>query len=286
MDGDIRFANPQINFKLRNSYGVPASVEIQKFTGYGSEGDSIEMTFNPGVNPFRYAYPTIEDYNNSTFYKDTVLSINGQNSNVSDFLEFMPVNMQYSLKATSNPDGEGADYNYVTDESQIDVGFEFVLPLVFTSDFVFTDTIEGLELDGADDAGDLIEKITVLLEVSNGLPLDIDFQLIFVDSLYNAVDSLFADNSQPIIKAGITELDNTYIPPSLRVVNPNTKISVVEFTGDEIKNLEAVRHGIIRAGIRTPNVGGNQDPALFYSDYSISFNISVGVNVSGEVEID
>lgn len=288
LDGDIRFEDPQINFKINNSYGVPAAVEINRFTGYKSATDSLPLIFNAGVNPFAYAYPTLTDYFNNELFQDTIISINRNNSDVSDFLAYKPSRLEYSLLATSNPATASGDtlYNFVTDDSRIDVDFEFVLPLWFTADnFAFVDTLD-VDLEGVSDEADIIEKVTMMLEVSNGLPMDIDFQVYFVDSLYNPVDTLFDDNSQPVIAAGLTELDNTYTPPSLRVTYPNTKISVVELTGDEIIDLETVKYGIIRAGLKTPGDPGSQDPALFYSDYSVSFNLSVGVNVSGEVEIE
>ena len=288
LDGDIRFEDPQINFKIRNSYGVPAEVEIQKFTGFKSETDSTELTFNTGVNPFSYAFPTLDDYNSGTYFKDTTISLDRTTTNISDFLAYLPNRLEYNLKAVSNPPTPSGDtiYNFVTDESRIDVDFEFILPLWFTADnFAFVDTIEA-DLEGVAEEADIIEKVTMMLEVANGLPVDIDFQVYFVDSLYNPVDTLFDNNSQPIIAAGITELDDTYTPPSLRVTTPNNKISVVELTGDDIVNLETVKYGIIRAGLKTPGDPGSQDPALFYSDYSVSFNLSVGVNVSGEVEIE
>lgn len=272
-DGNIRFENPQINFKINNSFGVPAEVDINRFTGF-KEGDSIQLDISPSANPFRYAYPTLTDYLNSDYLKDTVLSINGTNSEISDFLAFLPSSLEYNMSATSNPDGEGGSYNFLTDESKIDVEFEFMLPLWFEAEgFAYVDTLEDVLKAGWDENTDMVERITVMLEVANGLPLDIEFQVTFIDSLYNPVDSLFAENEQPIISAG--ELDNE----QERVESPGIKTTVIQYTNDEILDLTDARHVIIRAGLQTPTIDDAFVPVKFYSDYSIEYNLSIGANI-------
>ncbi len=273
IDGYIRFEDPRINFNITNSYGVPAAVSISRMVGYNGT-DSVEMTFNETMDTFGYAYPRLSDYINNDIYKDTVISINGQNSNVADFLSFLPSNLKYSLSASSNPDGPEASYNFVSDDSRIDIDFEFVLPLWFKADsFALEDTID-LDLIDIEDDADFIEQVSIMLEVSNGLPLDIDFQLYMVDSLYNHVDSLFNDNARPIINSAIiNEADNTVLAPGI-------KTSLVEYTNDEIMDLSSVRYGIIRAGLKTPsNSTGDLISVKFMEDYSVDFNLSVGVDV-------
>lgn len=274
LEGYIWFENPQINFNIMNSYGVPAAVSISRFTGFKTDVDSIEMIFDSSLDTFGYAYPKITDYINNDIYKDTVISINTDNSNVSDFLSFLPSRLEYNLSATSNPDGPEASYNFVSDDSQIDIDFEFVLPLWFKADsFALVDTIE-LDLMDIDEDADFIERVNIMLEVANGLPLDIDFQLYFLDSVYNHVDTLFAENSRPIISSGIIDpVDNT-------VMAPGIKTSLVEYTNEEIAALNTVRYGVIRAGLKTPSdSNGDLVSVKFFEDYSVDFNLSVGIDV-------
>ncbi|MCK7536354.1 MAG: hypothetical protein MZV63_37920 [Marinilabiliales bacterium] len=44
LDGTLRFANPQINFNVKNSFGVPVEANISRFISYNSDGDSLELT--------------------------------------------------------------------------------------------------------------------------------------------------------------------------------------------------------------------------------------------------
>jgi len=271
LDGYIRFENPEINLYLTNSYGLPAKVDISRFTGFNANGDSMALDIYASANPFRYAFPKLSDYWANDLYKDTVLSIDGTNSNFPDFLAFLPSRLEYNMVATSNPDGEGDGDNFVTDDGRIDVDFEFSLPLWFKADsFALVDTIE-LDLINIEEDANFIEKVNIMLEVSNGLALDIDFQLYFLDSLYNPVDTLFAEGSQPIIPAGIINTNNE--------VTPGIKTSLITYTRDEIADLNTVRYGIIKAGLKTPTVDNELQSVKFYNHYSVGFNLSVGIDV-------
>jgi hypothetical protein len=270
MEGYIEFEEPIINLNIQNSYGVPAAIILKQFKGYNNDGDSADLTFgSEDTIAFRYAYPKLIDYQNSDIVKDTTVSINKDNSNLPEFLASMPSALKYNMSAKSNPDGKGP-WNFVTDESEINVGFEFILPLYFKADdFALTDTIDFEIFEDAD----FIEKISVLLEVTNGLPIDIDFQIAFMDSLYNPIDSLFDSGFQPIIPSATLNDDDS-------VKDPSVKTSLIEFTGEDIVKMKNVKYGLLRAGLKTPDDdGGNLIPVKFYSNYTVDFNLSVSVDV-------
>lgn len=270
LDGNFRFEDPRINLNIGNSYGVPTDINISRFTGFNNNQDSIVMDLT-ARNPFGYAYPTISDYTNNDILKDTTISINKDNSNISDFLAFLPSSFEYSLSAKSNPDGEGASYNFVSDESEVNIGLELILPLWFSADsFALVDTMDITFFEDAD----YIDKVSIVLEVSNGLPLEIDFQVFFLDSAYNLVDSLFSEEYTPVISSA------TIDPSTSLVTDPGFKTSHIEFTNEDITNLEKVRYGIIRAGLKTsPDSNGDPLAVKFFTDYEIDFNLSVSIDI-------
>ncbi|MDA3953680.1 MAG: hypothetical protein PF485_08540, partial [Bacteroidales bacterium] len=271
LDGYIRFENPILNLNIGNSYGVPAEINISRFTGFNANEDSIALDLTD--NPFRYAYPEISDYINSDFYKEVTIPIDSTNSTIKDFLAFLPSRLEYNISAASNP-ANPTDLidsaNFVTDASEVNIDLEFILPLYFKADsFALEDT---MDINFFEDA-DYIEKVSVLLEVSNGLPLDIDFQIYFLDSNYNHVDTLFSAYSIPIISSGQVD------PATSLVTSPGVKTSLVEFTNERITNLEKVRYGIIRAGLKTPSdSNGDLISVKFFTDYLIDFNLSVSLD--------
>jgi hypothetical protein len=270
-DGTIEFANPQLNINISNSYGLPAEININRLTGFDQNGDSIQMTYDPvSTSTFRYAFPKLSEYGQT---KDTTISINRGNSSIPEFLAFLPSSIEYNIDAASNPDGN-IDYNFVSDDSKVDISLEFLLPLEFEADsFAFADTIEDILDDGWYDDADIIDQINIMLEVTNGMPLEIDFQVIFMDSLYNAVDSLFADGEEIIIPAAIVD------PATYDVTSSNVKTSLIQYMDSDIEKIKNARHAIIRAGLQTSNVGGTPVAVKFFDYYTVDFNLSVGVNV-------
>jgi len=271
-DGTITFANPELNINISNSYGVPAEININRLTGFNADGDSIQMTYDPvSTSTFRYAYPKLSEYGQT---KDTTISINRDNSSIPEFLAFLPSSIEYNIDAASNPDNDENIGNFVNDDSKIDINLELVLPLEFSAEnFVFTDTLEDILDDGWYDDADIIEQVNIMLEVTNGMPLDIDFQIIFIDSLYNAVDSLFAEGKEIIIPAAIID------PVTYDVTSTNTKTTLIQYMDSDIEKIKDARHAIIRAGLQTSSVGGSVVAVKFFDYYTIDFNLSVGANV-------
>lgn len=268
-DGYIEFENPQINFGISNSYGVPAELNIIRFTGFNSEGDSIDLEIDTDVNPFYYAYPKLSEYNQ---VKDTNILINGNNSTISEFLAFMPTSLSYNMEAYSNPNGPAESYNFVIKDSRIDVDLEFILPLWFkANNIALQDTIE-LNFQNISEDADMIEKLSIVLQVFNGLPLAIDFQVFFMDEMYNHVDTLFDDDSQPIIAAG--QLDSEQ-----KVNFPTKKVSVIEYLKDDIENLETVRFAMIKASLKTTSF--DDDIAVkFYDYYQVDFKLGMDIDAT------
>lgn len=270
-DGTLTFANPQLNVNISNSYGVPAEINLNRITGFDNNGDSVVLTYDPpSLSAFRYAYPTLEEIGEA---KDTTISLNDDNSNLAEFIEALPSSIAYNVDATSNPDGD-VDYNFVNDDSKIDVNLEFVLPLEFSADsFAFSDTLEDVLDDGWYDDADVIDKVNIMLEIKNGLPLNIDFQVTFMDSLFNPVDTLFSKENQPIIPAANID------PLTYEVLNSSEKTSLIEYTNADLERIKNARHAIFRAGLKTPSVNNSVVAVKFFDYYSVDFNMSVGVNV-------
>jgi len=266
-DGYIEFEDPQINFNIRNSFGVPAEINIERFSGFKNDNDSIPLNLEPEINPSNYAFPRLDEYGET---KDTTISINRDNSNISAFLAFLPTYLKYNMNAISNPDGPGGAYNFVTKESKIEVDLEIILPLWFkANNIALQDTIE-MDLSGINEDAEIIEKINLVLQVFNGLPVDIDFQIYFMDELYHPVDTLFDPGTQPIIAAG--QLDSEY-----KVSTPTQKVSVVEYLKQDIENLEDVRYAYIKAGLKTAEFD-NDISVKFYDYYNVDFNLSIDVD--------
>jgi len=266
IDGDFEFADPQININISNSYGIPVAATINNFKGY-TETDSMALSFEPGVNPFRIAYPSLAEYGET---KDTILSINAVNSDIEDLLAFLPTEIKYNISAASNPDGPGASYNFVNNNSKLDLDLEVILPLWFKANIMaFEDTIE-FDISDETDKIDMINNLSVLLVVDNGIPFEINIQGTLTDSLYNEINTLFDPSSLPVIEGATIGADG-------KVSESTSKKSSISYDKNAIDELKDVRYIIITARIKTSDYSNNT-MVKFYNNYSIDFNLGLDID--------
>ena len=134
-------------------------------------------------------------------------------------------------------------------------------------------SLEDILEAGWNEDADIIDQISIMLEVSNGMPIDIDFQITFMDSIYNPVDTLFAEGSQPVISAANID------PVTYDVTSTSIKTSLIQYINADIERIKNARHAIIRAGLKTPTVDENPVPVKFFDTYTVDFNLSVGIDV-------
>jgi hypothetical protein len=265
--GDIEFASPEFNFFIKNSYGVPVEVDLSGIKGYQENSpDTTYLNFTGGVNPFAINYPTLDNMNE---FEKTTISINSDNSNLSELLAAKPEVVTFKSFAHSNPDGPSDSYNFVTDQSRFDVNYEVVLPLWFRTDgFELKDTMD-MDLEDAFGDVNMLKELITTLEVNNGLPVDLDIQLYFLDENYVMIDSLFTGTNQYLITGANVDANG-------EVVSANNSAPKVTLDEDRVDKLENVKKAIFSAGFRTSDF--NQDTKVkFYSDYSLSFKMYMDV---------
>ncbi len=267
-DGDFEFENPQININISNSYGFPVEANITNFKGY-TETDSVELTFLPGVNPFKIAYPKLAEFGET---KDTVISINSDNSNIGEFLALFPSEINYNISALSNPDGPGTSYNFVKDDSRLDLDLEVILPLWFKANIMAFEDTTDFDLSDETDKIDMINKLSVLLVVDNGIPFEINIQGTLTDSLYNEINTLFDPSSLPVIDCAVVGADG-------KVREATSKKSTISYDKSAIDELKDVKYLIITARIKTSDYSNNT-MVKFYNNYSIDFNLGLDIDYS------
>ena len=104
------------------------------------------------------------------------------------------------------------------------------------------------------------------------MPIDINLQVLMVDSAYNVLDSLF-------------NADNTHILPSGEVVNgivtlPSEQEVTVAIVSDNFEAVKETKYLIINATIESTDEG--QTAVKLYSHYSIDFRVSVTLDAKFE----
>ena len=118
---------------------------------------------------------------------------------------------------------------------------------------------------------DKIDWAAIRVITTNGFPVDVNLQLIFTDTLYNRIDSLYltGDDNQ-IISSGILG-----VAPDYRVIMPYIKRSETTISGERINYMIAhdVKKVLLKAVLNTANNHGTD--VKFFSDYAIDVKVGV-----------
>ncbi|MGM0497464.1 MAG: hypothetical protein ACQESJ_06060 [Bacteroidota bacterium] len=272
-EGTVEFAEPEFKFLIENSYGVPIQIELKDAKAY-REGstDSTDITFENSSNIFDINYPKFSE-NEIGETKEETINISDSICNLSEALATNPTHIKFTSQGMSNPDGNLDDldyYNFVTDKSQFNVLSELYLPLHLRAEGLsLRDTVD---LDMSDLIGEDQEEIKEVItkfKTLNGLPADVDFQVYFLDSTYQMVDTLFNEDDRPVIKSAST--DNAG-----KVTTLTEKLSEMSFDENEISDLERVRNAVFEASMKTSDFSTDPDKKVkFYSDYTFKFRMNI-----------
>ena len=273
-EGTVEFAAPEFKFLIENSYGLPIQIELKDAKAY-REGstDSTDLTFNSSPNTFfDINHPKFNDNEIGETKKDTI-NLSDEIDGFSNLLEEKPTHIKFTSRGMSNPDGTSGPYNFVTDESQFKVFSELYLPLHLRADSLsMRDTVD---LDMSDIIGEdqeEIKELTAKFKTLNGLPADVDFQVYFLDSTYQMVDTLFNEGNRPVIESASTDSEG-------KVTDLTEKISEMNFDENEINDLSRVRNAVFEASIKTSDFSADKK-VKFYSDYTFKFRMNIETKIN------
>lgn len=252
---DLRFRSPLIRIRTSNSFGLPASIELYNTRASNDiNNQSVLLTFSPTVNPFQVSYPSAIGIS----ALDTVV-FNNQTSNLNDALAIGPNHLTYGIRSTANPGARV--YNYVTDTSKLSVDMDVELPLDMSTSLVeFTDTMDADFSDLKEEDAAKVKSLLLHTTFDNGMPVDLNLQVYFLDENYLPVDTLFNPEDDNVIKSASVDQQGM-------VTSPTKKDIDIQYSQSQIKALTRARYALIKAGIVTAN-GGNT-LVKFYSNYTI-----------------
>jgi len=272
--GNLVFADPRLNLHFENSFGIDLGFQIDELYGLNAEMDLFSVS-EDGFEEF----PIIEG---ASFPGETVsstLSISNQNMtpSLTDFMAFEPEYISGYFSGLINPEEENS--SFITADSELGIVMEAVLPIYGSvEDFYLTDTAKvnlGSLITDANEVGEL-QKADIRLIVDNGLPVDAGVQIVFTDSLYQPLDSLFADDTFVFNSAPVNTSAATDDPNYGRASGKTKTITDIAIPKDRLNDLENATNILIRVFGATTN-GGDQNIRLFSED---EIDISLAAKLS------
>ena len=279
--GILHFADPRIDLTITNSTGIPAGVE---FSGvFAPENNVDQQMGGPDLSNF----PVIAAAN---FLGDEVITTHsftnaGTSPTLTEILDEGPFELIYTSTLTTNP--EGPIQNFLQDTSEVSCRVDMILPFFgFADNFSLKDT-SSLDISaelGVGDEEELdwedVEKVTIRIIATNGLPIQLEGQLYFTDSLHNVIDSLFNNQYEAIFQQGFVDFSLPTNDPNYgRVLTPTQKITDVVISRDKLRKLvdeEATR--IILTSRANTNAASNGEIVRFYPEYNLKLKVSAKID--------
>ncbi|RLD19775.1 MAG: hypothetical protein DRI71_11315 [Bacteroidetes bacterium] len=176
--------DPQIDFNFKSSFGLPVTAKLTSLIATNSAGATLPFTGSIVTNTTSVASPSINEVGS---FIETSIVINKDNSNIVDIIAFLPNELSYQFEGSVDPQGSTVE-QFVLDTSQVIGSYTVRLPLSgrveefkSTKDFDF----EGSDLDQ-------LKQTKIILHTTNGLPLTVGVELVFLDINNNPIDTLFS----------------------------------------------------------------------------------------------
>lgn len=262
--GNFFISNPTLEIDIKNSYALPANLQFQTLDARNVDKSpqilSVDLPLDPTTNS-----QSIRALQSPVKYGIAVtnLPLDTINSNIDDILSFFLKEIIYDSKAEFNPNGKTSQRNFLTDTSGI--GLDVFLKIPFegrASDFMLVDTID-FDFNIADD----IDNGNIRVIADNGFPIDVALQLVFADSAYNSIDSLY--------EAGMTStIPASPIDGNGDAVGSTRSITDAFVDNRRFSKLGKSKYAIIKASLNTQNANQNQN-IRFREGYKMQ--ISVGL---------
>ena len=197
---DMHLADPRLELTLENGFGIPSSLSLFKFEFVNTNTPALVNVANEGVlgeEDLKISLPNyLAPATENTQYGTSLYKLNGQNSNIEDIFDIAPNQLNFGATFTLG-DNSGDHNQFVRRDSKINFISYIEVPLEgWATTLVLQDTLENIEWPSIDDLGEVDEEsldVELRFIFNNGLPLDMNLQVLFVDDNENPITSLFDD---------------------------------------------------------------------------------------------
>lgn len=265
-ENNLVINNPQLNFYIDNSFGVPMGLDLAAISASNSSGTSVNLAGDVTDSPQLVRAPSTSQVGQSAA---SIIQVDESNSNMRDLLAISPNTFTLDVSAVSNYNNDdGSDRNFVTTTSQVDIVMELNIPLNVKMQNVSRDFytgIEGFEFEDAD-------TIRLVLTTDNGFPFGgtIDMQFMDADStvIFEYPDVQFMESPEIPVSGKIEE-------------SVITKSTIPVYRGNGYQEL--LDASIVNFVTNFSSADAENDNYVkLFSDYEMTLKLGVQVNVNYE----
>lgn len=265
---ELYFENPEFTLIVHNSYGIPISLDIQKFqTRSAASGDLTDLEFKTEeVNPFNIAAQTIDKIGE---FVTSSRTYNNVTTNISELLEKVPDRIDYSISASAgSPDGS-TQQNFLLDTSKIVTEIELNLPMwLRTTGYTMQQELD-IAIDSLLDEISFVDSAAMRLTTTSDWPFGISLQVYFQDDEGTTVSTLF-DDAEAILAPAPVNSSTGLVDRSAIQENPFN----VVLTPDHIDELQGATKAVIEATLITSDADKGTN-VKFLSSYVLKYSLGV-----------
>ncbi|MEO9805540.1 MAG: hypothetical protein ABJF04_19935 [Reichenbachiella sp.] len=268
-ENSVEFGDPQINFLIDNSFGVPMGLNLDGLSSSNANGVSVNLSGDITATPQLVRAPSTSQVGTT---QSSIIEVNNTNSNLPDLLAISPNQFAIDVSATANynNDSNTGDRNFVSSSSAVQVITEINLPLNLKLQNLSRDFgtgVEGFDFEDAD-------TIRLILTTVNQLPIEGTITMQF----------LAADSSVLHEKPDIAFLQSPEVPISGRIEEPITaKDTVTIFKGEGNGYQELLDASILNIVTNiTSYQAADGTYVKIFSDYELILKVGVQANTNYE----
>ncbi len=256
IDGSFKLTNPTISLFIRNSIGMPAAVNLN-LTGTSKAGTTASL------NPPVFDIPVPANLNAGIATKTVVFD--KQNSNIVNFIALPPTSqISYSGQVNFNTKDPvtAQNPNFLDLDAVFGLDLLMELPLELQiSNLAFKDTTNL--------SGDYkkIESADLIINAQNGIPLDVDMQLFFLDSMKTQIG---LSRKMKILSAATVDATGAITP-----VQSSQTFSLDQ---TEMASFSKAKSIVFTGTVSSPSGGTVVAPIL--SDSKIDLNVVIKVKTN------
>lgn len=236
--GQIRFEDPKLILDIRNSIGFPTQIKLENLTAHTKDGNTISLTsvFDEGYD---LKFPSL---NEMGMEKSDQIVLDKNNSNIVSILNAQPTHITYNVLGTINPENN-PETGFVSENSAIKGDLSVEVPVYGTASEFTLETTSDFEMEEVEE----LTHAEFKLIVKNGIPLELDIQVYFLDENNTIIDSLFNNQGQ-VIPAPEVGANGA-------VVNILEDINFIDVPAERLDNIQTAKQIKVKASLTSANQG-------------------------------
>jgi len=262
-NGSFTVTDPRVKLVFLNSYGIPVEAKLKQFKAMSDQSGIVDITGFP--SDINIPLPTMSQI--GEVLKDSIV-LNKSTSNIGAVVSSQPEKIIYELDASTNPRGKEQE-NFALDSSTLTFRLDLDIPLSGTADGFRLEQEQAFDFDFGESVN--LEYFVFRLYLENEFPVDLDFQIYFLDDNDVVIDSLISPRDL-FIESPPVDTDG-------RSLDKTITIHDVKYTKDRIDKIQHATKYKIDALINTFKDGTSQPTVSFFEDYGLKVQLGVAAKI-------